>query len=509
MLLQHFLADSVRQFGAKTAIVSGTASASFSEIDRMSDRLASHFQRANIRRGDRIGVLLENSLEMVVALWAVLKAGAVCVPLNHTIKSDKLAFILNDARAAGLVASGHCRLRVGEALAATARQPTVVWVDDGGDGVTLGQVLAETAEAPTDPGLIDQDLCLLIYTSGSTGKPKGVMMTHRAIRNNVWSISTYLGNRPDDIVLCALPLSFDYGLFQVLTGARVGFTVIIEKSFAYPYEILKKIAERRVTGLPGVPTVFATLLQFAPFDGLDLSSLRYLSNTAAPLPPSHIRRLRELLPRARIFSMYGLTECTRVSYLHPDRLDEKITSVGRAMPNSETYIVDDKGRRCAPHQAGELVVRGGSLMQGYWNRPEETGRALRDGDIPGERVLFTGDIFTMDEDGDLYFVGRKDDVFKCRGEKVSPREVENVLYELEEIAEAAVIGVADPIDGMAIKACVVPVAGSRLGEADLRRHCLARLEPRLVPRFFDICRELPKTDSGKITKAALRATAAG
>lgn len=509
MLLHHYLADSARQFGAKTAIVSGTGSTSFSDIDLMSDRLATYFQRANIRRGDRVGVLLENSLEMVVALWAVLKAGAVCIPLNHSIKSDKLAYILNDARAAGLVASGHCRLRVGEALAASARQPAVVWVGDGGDGISLHQILAETAPPPADPGLIDQDLCLLIYTSGSTGRPKGVMMTHRAIRNNAWSISTYLGNRPDDVILCALPLSFDYGLFQVLTGARIGFTVIIEKSFAYPYEILKRIEDRGVTGLPGVPTVFATLLQFAPFDGLDLSSLRYLTNTAAPLPPSHIRRLRELLPRARIFSMYGLTECTRVSYLDPARLAEKITSVGRAMPNSEAYIVDDSGRRSAPNQPGELVVRGGSLMQGYWNRPEETSRALRDGDIAGERVLFTGDIFTMDEDGDLYFVGRKDDVFKCRGEKVSPREVENVLYELEEIAEAAVIGVADPIDGMAIKACVVPVAGSRLGEADLRRHCQARLEPRLVPRFFHICRELPKTDSGKITKAALRATAAG
>jgi len=509
MLLHHFLTDSARHSGARTAIVSAGTSTSFSAIDRMSDRLATHFQRSGIGRGDRIGLLLENSLEMVIALWAVLKAGGVCVPLNHAIKADKLAFILNDAGAAGLVASRQCDRRVAEALAALARPPEVLWVGGPGNGVSLDCVLAEPAPPPADPGLIDQDLCLLIYTSGSTGRPKGVMMTHRAIRNNVWSISTYLGNRPDDVVMCALPLSFDYGLFQVLTAARVGFTVILEKSFAFPWEILNRIAERRVTGLPGVPTIFATLLQFAPFDGLDLSSLRYLTNTAAPLPPSHIRRLRELLPGARLFSMYGLTECTRVAYLDPDRLDDKITSVGRAMPNSEAYIVDDGGRRCAAGQAGELVVRGSSLMLGYWNRPEDTARTLRDGGIAGERVLHTGDIFTMDADGDLYFVGRKDDVFKCRGEKVSPREVENVLYELPEIAEAAVIGVADAIDGMAIKACVVPIAGSRLAEANLRRHCAARLEPRLVPRFFDILSELPKTDSGKITKTALRAATAG
>ena len=310
MLLHHFLADAARQSGAKTAIVSADTSASFSDIDQMSDRLATHFQRSGIRRGERIGLLLENSLEMVVSLWATLKAGAVCVPVNHANKADKLAFILNDAGASALVATRHCDRRVGEALATLASPPGVVWAGGAGDGVTLDSILAEPAPPPGDPGLIDQDLCLLIYTSGSTGRPKGVMMTHRAIRNNVWSISTYLGNRPDDVVLCALPLSFDYGLFQVLTGARVGFTVILEKSFAFPREILNRIAERRVTGLPGVPTVFATLLQFAPFDGLDLSSLRYLSNTAAPLPPCHIRRLRQLLPKARLFSMYGHAFCT-------------------------------------------------------------------------------------------------------------------------------------------------------------------------------------------------------
>ncbi len=509
MLLHDYLADTARRTPEKTAIIAGHERHSFGTIASHSDRLARELQRCGVRRGDRVAVMLENSVEMVVGLWASLKAGAVFIPLNHGTKADKLAFILADAGVKCLVAPAQLHRRIGEALVEARSVETVIWVGEADEaaGPRLADILAGPHEAPNDPGLIDQDLCFIIYTSGSTGRPKGVMMTHRNIVNNVWSISTYLKNIEDDVVLCVLPLSFDYGLFQVLTGARVGFTVVIERSFAYPYEVLKRIGEFRITGLPGVPTIFATLLQFAPFDGLDLSSLRYLSNTAAPFPPAHIARLRELLPQATIYSMYGLTECTRVSYLDPSLLATKPTSVGRAMPNSETYIVDESGRRCGPGEMGELVVRGTSVMRGYWKRPEETAKTLRDGDLPGEKVLYTGDLFQMDADGDLYFLGRRDDVFKCRGEKVSPKEVESVLYELDELAEAAVIGVADVIDGMAIKAYVVPREGRHLSEQQLRKHCLARLEPRLVPKYFELCSELPKTDSGKITKTVLRKAA--
>jgi acyl-CoA synthetase (AMP-forming)/AMP-acid ligase II len=374
-----------------------------------------------------------------------------------------------------------------------------------GAGLSLDAILAQPHALPNDPHLIDQDLSLLIYTSGSTGKPKGVMLTHCNICNNAWSISTYLGNTPDDVVLCVLPLSFDYGLFQILTGARVGFAVVLAHSFAFPIEVLKLIGRHRVTGLPGVPTIFARMLQFAPFDSLNMSSLRYITNTAAAFPPSHIRRLRELLPRVTIFSMYGVTESTRVAYLDPAKLDAKITSVGQAMPNSEVYIVDEEGRRLGPREVGELVVRGTSVMRGYWRRPEETAKALRDClFIPGEKVFYTGDLFWADADGDLHFVGRRDDVFKCRGEKVSPKEVENALYELQEVAEAAVIGVADDTDGYAVKAYIVFHDGQQLREEVLRRHCKSRLEPWLQPKYFEICKLLPKTDSGKITRHALR-----
>ena len=506
MLLHDLLRNSARRFPDKVGLVFSNRSYRFREIDEASDRLAWEFQRLGLHRGDRVAAMLDNSFEMVVVLWGTLKAGAVFVPISPGIKVDKLAFLLSDSGAAAFIASTHLRQRVEEATAQASFLGATIWVGDNVElvGIRLSEILARPHQAPADPELIDQDLCLIIYTSGSTGSPKGVMMTHRSICNNVWSISTYLGNRSDDVVLCVLPLSFDYGLFQVLTGARLGFTVVLERSFAYPYDVLKRIGEYRVTGLPGVPTIFAKMLEFAPFEGLNLGSLRYLSNTAAPFPSAHIQALRQLLPQAAIFSMYGLTECTRVSYLHPSRLEAKMTSVGRAMPNSETYIVDEHGRRCGPREVGELVVRGTSVMRGYWQRPEETANALRDGDIPGEKVLFTGDLFYKDEEEDLYFVGRRDDVFKCRGEKVSPREVEACLYELDSVAEVAVVGVPHPIDGMAIKAHIVPRDGQLISEELLRKQCQRRLEPLLVPRFFELRPNLPKTDSGKIMKKSLR-----
>lgn len=510
MLVHHYLRHSSARSPDKTYLICGDERSTFAQIDRDSDCLAAALQQAGVARGDRVIAMLENSRETVVSLWATLKAGAVFVPLHHATKDEKLAFILNDSEAAAIVAPASLGERVLKACAATATPPKLlVWAGANAPprGRLLHEVLAVPDAALRDPGLIDQDLCLIIYTSGSTGQPKGVMMSHRAIHNNAWSISTYLRNVPQDVVLCVLPLSFDYGLFQVLTAARVGFTVVVERSFAYPYEVLRRAAAHGITGLPGVPTIFATLLQFAPFDGIDLSSLRYITNTAAPFPPAHIRRLRTLLPQAAIFSMFGLTECTRVSYLDPARLDEKLNSVGRAMPNSETFIVDDAGNPVGAGEIGELVVRGTSLMRGYWRRDEETARTLRDGNL-GEKLLYTGDLFRADTDGDLYFVGRKDDVFKCRGEKVSPREVESILFEIDAIAEAAVVGVPDPIEGMAIKAYVVARDGRSIGEGEVRRHCRERLEPRLVPKYIEIRDALPKTDSGKITKKPLRITAA-
>jgi long-chain acyl-CoA synthetase len=505
--VHEFLVATARRHPDRTAIIDNARSISFGKLDRDSDVLAAELQDRGVQRGDRVALFIDNSIELVVCIFAVLKAGAVFVNINPTTKADKLHYFVNDCAVRAIIAQESLASVV---TTVASGAPTVVAYIWGGQrsaespsGPTISQILSGPSRAPKANGLIDIDLCAIVYSSGSTGDPKGVMLTHRNMTNTAWAISTYLGNVPEDVVITMLPLSFGYGLYQVITGARVGYTVLLEKSFAYPFEILKRMVEHRVTGLPSIPTVYARLLQMTGFNAKDLPSLRYMSNAAAALPPSHILRLQQLFPKAAIFSMYGLTECTRVSYLEPARLNEKINSVGKAMPNCEIFVVDEHGRRVPPGVVGELVVRGANVMRGYWGKPEETAKQLRDGEGVGEKVLYTGDQFWMDEEGFAYFVGRTDDIFKCRGEKVSPKEIEHVLYALPEVVEAAVVGVDDPIDGKAIKAILVFREGVVLSESQIRRHCREHLESDLLPKYVEIRDSLPKTNSGKIKKMAL------
>jgi long-chain acyl-CoA synthetase len=349
---------------------------------------------------------------------------------------------------------------------------------------------------------VEQDLAALIYTSGSTGSPKGVMMSHLNIISAATSITTYLENRPDDIILNVLPLSFDYGLYQILMGFKVGSTVVLERSFTYPMAVINRILQEKVTGFPIVPTISAILLQMN-LAGYDFSSLRYITNTAAALPTQHIIGLQKLFPKAKIYSMYGLTECKRVSYLPPDQIDIRPMSVGKAMPNVEVSIVDDQGQRVSRGAVGELVVRGSNVMRGYWEMPEETARVLKTGPVSGECVLYTGDLFRADDEGFLYFVGRKDDIIKSRGEKISPKEIETVLYGIEGIAEAAVFGVPDELLGQAVKAVLTVREGSLLNAQDVLVHCARHLEDHMIPREIEFRERLPRTLTGKISKREL------
>jgi acyl-CoA synthetase (AMP-forming)/AMP-acid ligase II len=351
---------------------------------------------------------------------------------------------------------------------------------------------------------IDVDLANIIYTSGSTGNPKGVMMTHLNMVSAATSITQYLGNKETDIILNVLPLSFDYGLYQIIMAFKFGGTVVLEKSFAYPYVVIDKMIKERVTGFPGVPTIFALLLQLKDLKKYSFQHLRYITNTGAALPVNHIKALRDIFPHVKIYSMYGLTECKRVSYLPPDEIDRRPISVGRGMPNEEVYIVNDKGERAGPGLVGELVVRGSNVMRGYWKSPEETDQVLKPGLYPGEKVLYTGDLFKMDEEGYLYFLGRKDDLIKTRGERVSPKEVENTLHEIKGVAEAAVIAIPDEILGNAIKAFIIPTNGSTLTEKDILKYCSENLESFAVPKHIAFIDSFPKTSSGKIDKKALK-----
>lgn len=429
---------------------------------------------------------LDNGPEAAAAIFGILKAGAVFVPVNPSTKIDKLRYVLSDCGAKVLIAGA----RKSEGLAV--------------DGVTIVHP-AETGSyvcLPPAKHCIDVDLAAIIYTSGSTGRPKGVMLTHLNMISAANSITAYLENTADDIILNVLPLSFDYGLYQLLMAFKIGGTLVLERGFVYPFQVVETIIRESVTGLPLVPTIAVLLLQM-DLRKYQFPALRYITNTAAALPPAHIANLRSMFPAAKLFSMYGLTECKRVSYLPPDQLDARPASVGRGMPNEEVFIVGEAGVRVAPGETGELVVRGSNVMKGYWNLPEETAKVLKPGPVPGEMMLYTGDLFRADSEGYLYFVARKDDIIKSRGEKVSPREIENVLCAMPEILEAAVIGVADAVLGEAIVAFVVPRDRITTTAREVLRHCAAHMEEFLVPQRVHILASLPKSPNGKVDKHEL------
>jgi len=330
-----------------------------------------------------------------------------------------------------------------------------------------------------------------------------VMLTHRNMMTACTSIASYLELAEDEVILNVLPLAFDYGLYQMIMAFRTGARLVLERSFAFPAQVLALIRQERVTGFPGVPTIFAALSELKSLRDQDFSSIRYVTNTAAALPLKHILMLQELFSSARIYSMYGLTECKRCTYLPPEDLKRKPLSVGIAIPNTEMWIVDEHDRRVGPGVVGQLVIRGATVMKGYWGKPEATARKLKPGPLPGEQVLYTGDYCRMDTEGYLYFVGRGDEIIKSRGEKVAPKEVENVLMDIPGVREAAVIGVPDELLGQAVKAFVVMENGRTIGEKQLQMECQKRLENFMVPKSIVVVASLPMTDTGKLKKTAL------
>jgi amino acid adenylation domain-containing protein len=510
-LLHDYLLQSARRLPDKIALVCQKQRLSYSEIDARSNALAHALVRRGVGRGDRVVIFGDNTLETVIAFWGVLKANAVVSLVNPLTKADKLAYLLNDCRATALITDAHLGAAFAPGAAKAPHLRTVVVsgpIDDKLLAGLPGVVAFETAleserrDEPPPRRSIDVDLAALIYTSGSTGDPKGVMLTHRNMLTAATSITTYLRNVEDDVILGVLPLAFDYGLYQMIMAFRMGARLLLERSFTYPADVLGRVVEERVTGFPGVPTIFAILAERRTVK-YDFSSIRYVTNTAAALSVKHIHVLREIFPQAQVFSMYGLTECKRCTYLPPEDIERKPTSVGIAIPNTELWIVGEDGQRLGAGEVGQLVIRGATVMRGYWEKPEETAQKLRPGPLPGEMVLYTGDLCKLDDDGYLYFVGRSDDIIKSRGEKVAPKEVESAIVNIEGVKEVAVIGVPDELLGQAIKAFVVLEQGAAISERALLRECQGRLENFMVPKHIEFVAELPKTMTGKIKKTGL------
>jgi len=509
MLVNHFLENSAQRLPEKVCLVFKDKRFTYAEIDKVSNQLAHTLIELGIKRGDRVAIYIENSPEAVISLFGILKAGAIFSVLNPLIKPRKLQYILNNCQASCLVTHTTKLSALLEIINTLPHLKSIILAGDKKEIELKNKTIIFwediTSYPKTQPSskCIDQDLATIIYTSGSTGEPKGVMFTHHGMVSAATSIIQYLENVESDIILDVLPLSFDYSLYQVLMAFKIGARVVLDRPFSYPYPVIELMLKEKITGFPGVPTIFAFLLSLENIQKYNFDFVRYVTNTAAALPPAFIPKLQKLFPNAKIYSMYGLTECKRVSYLPPKDLEKKPTSVGIPMPNTEVYIVNEKGEKVRPGEVGELVVRGSNLMRGYWGDPEATEKVLRPCPYPGEKVLYTGDLFKIDEDGYLYFVGRKDDMIKSRGERISPKEIENVLYELKGVKEAAVIGVPDQLLGQVIKAFIVTKDSIKLTEKDVIKHCTKHLEYFMVPKYVEFRSSLPKTSTGKIKKTEL------
>ncbi len=519
-LIHHMLQSSARRSPEKEAMVHGQRRLSYREVASQCASAATSLRNAGVQRGDRVGIYLDPSIDQVLSIFSISQAGGVYVPINTVLFPEQVAHIVRDCGMKALITTPE---KLAALLPVLQEIPSLEFYVVTGDGNGWGHgnteqegkpvhrfeemLLATAPAAWTDWG-ISKDLAAILYTSGSTGKPKGVMLSQANIMAGSTIVSTYLEIGEQERILAVLPFTFDAGMNQLMTAFQQGGTIVLIK-FVFAKEIITALIDERITGLAGVPTVW-TLLTNGGLQKHQFSNLRYITNTGGAMPQPVLKLLRQALPTTKIFLMYGLTEAFRSTYLPPEELDRRPTSMGKAIPDNEILVLNDQGRPCAPGEVGELVHRGSTVSMGYWGNPEATDRVLKPNPLlppelgDCERVCYSGDLVKTDEDGFLYYVGRRDTMIKSSGYRISPTEVEEVLFQSGKVRQAAVIGVPDEVLGQSIKAFVVARDGER-GECDaLVNFCAEKMPRHMVPKCLEFLPELPKTSSGKVDYPALR-----
>ena len=520
-LIHHMLRSSAERSPDKEAVVYCDQRLSYGALAGKTAILARGLRDAGVERNDRIGIYLEPSLDQTLSLLATSQAGGVFVPVHHSQFPQQVVHIINDCGMKGLVTTTSKAENLLTALEECETLEFVVLVSDG----QAQQFSAEAFRARcyrfeelTESGpqgnvtdvCIEKDLAAILYTSGSTGKPKGVMLSHANILAGASIVSDYLDITASDRTLAILPFTFDAGLNQLMTAVGQRATLVLQ-NWLFAKDIVRMLAVERITGLAGVPSLWSLLVQQS--SGLakaDLPDLRYITNTGGAVPRSLLEQLRKSLPTTDVVLMYGLTEAFRSTYLPSSELDDRPTSMGKAIPNTEILVVNEDGQRCEPGEVGELVHHGPTVSLGYWDNSEMTKQVLRPHPFPAAglvdvpMVCYSGDLVRMDEDGFLYFVGRRDNQIKCSGFRISPNEVEEVLCQSGKLQEAAVIGISDEVLGQRIKAFVTPREGATVDGDELRAFCSSAMPRHMVPTEVEIMAVLPKTSSGKMDYPALR-----
>lgn len=500
MYLLHHLVKCPSSDLERTAIVDGDEQYTYAQFAQAMRALAERLQNAGVTRGDRVAVYLPKCFAECVAIFAPSVLGAVVVPINSVLKPHQVAHIISDCGANALVTTSDISSGLDGALGGLNQSLQVVTAEN------LLDDKPAAAHADCDVA-IGEDLAAIIYTSGSTGPPKGVMLSHRNLLAGTRIVRSYLSLTPDDRLLSLLPFSFDYGLNQLLTTVEQKATLVLAE-FRLGDEIVSALVRHRITGLAGVPTIWAILAKAAPsLAKTNLPHLRFITNSGGALPTETINRLKELLPTTKIFLMYGLTEAFRSTFLHPDDLEQRPTSIGKAIPETEVFVVREDGALAGPDEPGILVHRGPTVSLGYWKRPDETAQVFRPNprispDQGGDIVCYSGDLVTQDKDGFFYFVGRDDAMIKSAGFRISPAEVEEVLMAEGMFSEVAVIGLTDAWVGQKVHAVAVPL-GSKPDTAAVLKKIGNALPSHMVPARIELVESLPKTPNGKVDYKAL------
>ena len=519
-LLPHLIDIAADRAPDALALTAGRESYSYADLHGAQRQFANGLSSLSLGAGGRVAIYLEKRLEAVVASFGTAAFGGTFVPVNPLLKAEQVGFILRHCDVRVLVTSLDRLTLLGDELQRCPSVQTVVvtgGVPPAGTFAWPAHCVAWAEFLASVSGQwhrrIDLDMLAILYTSGSTGQPKGVVLSHRNMVAGAKSVASYLGNHAGDTLLAALPLSFDAGFSQLTTAFHVGARVVL-LNYLMPRDVLKAIERERVTGLTAVPPLYIQLAQLE-WPAAVSDSLRYFANTGGRMPRETLTLLRQRAPKAQPFLMYGLTEAFRSTYLPPEEVDRRPDSIGKAIPNAEILVLREDGSECAPDEPGELVHRGALVGMGYWNDAEKTAeryRVLPTGvggreaglQLP-EVAVFSGDTVRRDAEGFLYFIGRRDEMMKTSGYRVSPTEVEEVLYATKLVGECAAFGVEHPALGQAIQVIATPPAGAvEVDVAALLVECRRRMPAYMVPAgIHSVAGPLPRNPNGKIDRKLL------
>lgn len=515
-LLHHLPLRTADVHGARPCLRFGGRELSYADFASAIETAGSLLLHLGLERQDRVGIYLPKTFETATAFFAAAWAGGVFVPVNPVLKAPQVAHILRDCDVRILVTSSERLVALEGILPECPSLETVLLIDGPESPVPRAgkRVLSWHAEVSkssraTPHRVIDIDMVSIFYTSGSTGKPKGVVLSHRNMVTGARSVAEYLRNVPDDRLLAVLPFSFDYGFSQLSTAFSTGASVVL-MDYLFARDVLTMAARERVTGLAGVPPLW---LQLADLEWPEevRTTLRYITNSGGALPVPVVRKLRATLPRTEIFLMYGLTEAFRSTYLPPSEVDRRPDSIGKAIPNAEVLVLRPDGTECAPNEPGELVHRGSLVSLGYWNDPEKSAERFRplparaSGLVLTEMAVWSGDMVRRDEEGFLYFIGRRDEMIKTSGYRVSPTEIEEAVYATGLVGDAVATGVPHPLLGQAVVIAVTPPPSGARETERLLRELKQRLPAYMVPAHVDWRETLPRNPNGKFDRTALAA----